>query len=87
MTDKTEEQVAKDRAAIEAMRNAKANMDTALSRIDSLERALDGARSNISRLKTYISPGVYTYPTGSANITCHVAADEMMAAITKVLGK
>lgn len=38
--EKTDEQIAKDKAAVEAMKNAKSNMDAALQRIALLESRL-----------------------------------------------
>lgn len=55
MTDITEEKVARDKAAVDAMRNAKANMDYALTRISTLERALKDARDAIAHAKGYIA--------------------------------
>ena len=40
MTDKTDEQLQKEREAIAAMHNAKSNMEKALARIQTLENAL-----------------------------------------------
>jgi hypothetical protein len=83
--EKTEEQIARDRAAVEAMRNAKSNMGAALDRIDTLERALRLASGNISSLKSYIAPGAYTYPVQGNSRKCTDIADDAMAAIAKVL--
>lgn len=85
--EKTDEQIAKEREAVAAMTNAKANMTNALDRIVTLERALYDAKSNISTLKGYIPPAVYTYSTGqNAPKTCVSVADDAIAAIAKVLG-
>lgn len=87
MIDKTEEQIAKDKAAVLAMKNAQANMSAALERIATLERALSNASSTIGTLRGYISPSVYVYYTGSnANTKCQSVADDAMALIAKVLG-
>lgn len=86
MTDKTEEQIAKEKAAVLAMKNAQSNMGAALTRIERLEQALRNANSSISTLKGYISPGVYTYHDGQQNKTCQSVADDAMAAIAKALG-
>ena len=86
MTNKTEEQVAKDKAAVEAMRNAKANMDTALGRIAGLENALSRAIEDLKRAKRDISPGVYCYPDGGRNQqTVHARIDAEIASHAKVL--
>lgn len=83
MTEQTEEQIAKTKAAIDAMRNAQKNMGTALSRIDELESALKTASNTISRLKGFISPNVYQY---GGSETCVKEADKAISAIAKVLG-
>lgn len=83
--DKTDEQIAKERAAVDAMKNAKANMDAALQRIETLERALKSAGSSIVTLKSYIAPSAYQYPLNGKAVKCTDMADEAVAAITKVL--
>ena len=86
MTDKTEEQIAKDKAAVEAMRNAKSNMDAALTRIATLENALGRAISDLKRAKHDISPSVYCYPNGGSTAqTIHARIDAEIAAHVKVL--
>ena len=85
MTDATEEKIARDKAAVEAMRNAKSNMDAALTRIATLESALGTARDNLRLTKDYIGRGAYTYP-GNVSRTCHDAIDEMIAKAAKALG-
>lgn len=86
MTDlaKSDEQIAKEKAAVDAMKGAQANMTKALDRISTLERALSTASSNISRLKSYIAPGAYTYDSTNRK-TCTSEADDAIAAIAKVL--
>lgn len=86
MSDKTEEQIASEKAAVEAMRNAKSNMTSALERIATLERALWNASSSISGLKNYIAPGAYTYPVSNTSRRCTEVADDAIAAIAKALG-
>lgn len=83
MTEKTEEQIAKDRAAVEAMRNAKANMDTALGRIADLERALSEAALHIKRIKDYVPAAAYSY---GGQKTLHNDMDEMILRLMKVRG-
>jgi hypothetical protein len=89
VTDKSEEQISRERAAVEAMKGAKSNMATVLERIVSLERALDNARDALSRIKPFIAPGTYQYASGSTgnNIKCADAVDNAVAAITKELGR
>jgi multidrug resistance efflux pump len=83
MDEKSEEQIAKERAAVESMRNAKANMDAALSRISSLEGTLRSARSNIESFKRYVPSGVYPFKSEKS---VHNFMDEAIAAITKAIG-
>jgi hypothetical protein len=83
MTDKTEEQIAKDKAAVDAMRNAKSNMDAALARISTLEEALSGAIGGLLEAKRYISPSAYVY--GGAK-TAHHHIEGYVCDATKALG-
>ena len=85
MTDATEEKIARDKAAVDAMRNAKSNMDAALARIATLEAGLERARANLTRTKDYIGRGAYTYP-GNVSRLVHDAIDEMAAEAAKALG-
>lgn len=83
--EKTDEQIERERAAVAAMSNAKANMTAALDRIQTLERALASAKSSISMLKTYIAPSVYTYPVSGQSKPCLTVADDAIAAISKLI--
>lgn len=85
MTDATEEKIARDKAAVDAMRNAKSNMDAALARISALESALQNARDHLLQSKGYIAAGVYTYP-GQSQSTVHDRIDGYIAAANKALG-
>ena len=85
MMDKTDDQIARERASVEAMKNAKANMATVLDRVETLERALKAASTTMSTLKNYIAPGAYTYPSSNINRKCTDIADDGIAAIAKVL--
>jgi hypothetical protein len=84
--DKSEEQIAKEREAVEAMRNAKANMSAALDRIATLESALKLTIANLSQARTYISPSVYIYPIPGSNVTVHTQIDQWIAAAQAKLG-
>lgn len=84
--EKTEEQIERERAAVEAMRNAKANMTASLDRIATLETALKAAKTHILALKGHVGPGSYTYPTDSSRVRCVDYADNAVAGINKVLG-
>lgn len=83
--DKTDEKIAQERAAVEAMRHAKSNMTATLDRIGTLERALRDAASTMSSLKSYIAPQAYVYPVSGNSRKCTEIADDAMAAIAKVL--
>lgn len=85
MTDKTEEQIAKDKAAVDAMKNAKANMDATLSRVSALENALGRAINDLRRAKQDISPNVYCYPSDNNRTTVHSRIDAEIALLAKVL--
>jgi hypothetical protein len=85
-TDKSEEQIAKEREAVEAMRNAKANMSAALDRISSLEGALKATIDNLGRARGYISPSVYTYPVSNSSLTVHAQINGWIAAAQAKLG-
>jgi len=86
MSDRTEEQIARDKAAVDAMRNAKSNMDAALARIATLESALTSARGDLGRAKAFIGQGAYAYPDGSNRVSVHDYIDSMIARATKALG-
>lgn len=83
MTD--EERAAANKAAVDAMKNAKANMGTVLERVDTLERALRVAGQNIASLKSYVAPGAYTYPISGNSKKAVDLFDDAVAAINKVL--
>ena len=83
MADITDEQIAKERAAVEAMKNARANMDASLNRIRTLENTLADARRSISHYKTYVPSAAYSY---GGQKKLHDVMDECVADITKVLG-
>ena len=80
---KSDEQIAKEKAAVEAMKNAKANMDAALARISDLEYALHQSIEWIKRFKGYTPSAAYTY---GGQKTIHAEIDEAVAAILKRLG-
>ena len=60
MTDKTDEQVAKEKAAVDAMRNARGNMATVLDRVGSLEAALRDAAGQLDEAAKHM-PNAYRY--------------------------
>lgn len=83
MSDKTEEQIAAEKAAVAAMRNAKANMETAFDRIDTLTRALANAATFIESAKKYVPENAWRYRSEERLST---AFDEAAAAARAALG-
>ena len=81
MTEKTEEQIAKEREAVEAMKNAKANMDKALARIETLTVALKFAYSDMATVKKWIAPDTYSYYSQKSR---HNEIDEMLLKMQRV---
>jgi hypothetical protein len=86
MTDAHDEKVARDKAAVDAMRNAKSNMDAALARITTLEQALTYARDNLGRTKQYIGASNYVWSGSNERQSVHDAIDQMVSHATKALG-
>lgn len=86
MMEKTEEQIAKERAAVDAMRNAKANMEAGIARVSTLEFALRSLVAAHRGLKDYVGKGAYAYPSNSSNVTVHSRIDESCASAEKALG-
>ena len=82
MTEKTEEQIAKEREAVEAMKNAKANMDKALSRIETLTGVLKNAYSDMASVKKWVPADSYSY---NAQKSRQSEIDEMLLKIQRVL--
>ncbi len=83
--EKTEEQIAKERTAVLAMKNAQANMSAALDRISTLERALSSASHTMSQLKGFIAPHAYTAIISGNSRRCTDIADDGIASIAKLL--
>lgn len=73
MTEKTEEQIAKEKAAVASMKGAQASMTAALARISDLERSLEGAVKALRDAKGYVSERVYLYGSdrNGQQITVH----------------
>lgn len=86
MSDKTEEQIAAEKAAADAMRGAKANMEKVLSRCSSLEAALRAAAVNLRSAKKYIGEGCYTYPHSSKPQLARDLIEEQAAAADRAAG-
>lgn len=85
MINKTEEQIAKEKASVAAMKNAKANMDAAISRISSLELALDRAINDLRRAQGDIGVNVYCYPSGGTAKKVHERINDEIASLRRVL--
>lgn len=85
MTEKSEEQIAKEKEAIDRMRGAQAAMKAALDRIADLERALVAARDDLTRCKAYVGPSTYVW-TNNDRITVPEQIDRYAAEATKALG-
>jgi hypothetical protein len=83
MVEKTEEQIAADKAALDAMRNARAHMNGAISRIETLESALRSAVHGLREAKGFTPSSAYVY--GGAK-SVHDKIDEAIAAANKALG-
>jgi hypothetical protein len=84
--DASEEKIARDKAAIDAMKNAKVNMGAALDRVAVLERTLSSAISSLRQAEENISPKVYCYQTdGQKNRTVHESIEAQIAEYSKVL--
>lgn len=86
MTDKTEEQIAREKAAIEAMKNAKANMAVALDRVATLERALDNAIAVLRWTKSHVGPSAYIYGQVIPMVKATDYIDERIAEAQRALG-
>lgn len=88
MTDKTEAQIDREKAAVSAMTNAKSNMDAVLSRVVTLERMLIHASRTISQLKRHAgAESQMQWHDGRTDRRDLVSkyADEQIAQIAQVL--
>lgn len=83
MTDKTDEQVAKEKAAVDAMRNARGNMATVLDRVGSLEGALRDAVTQLEAAAKHMPIDAYRYESRQ---TLKEFYNEQAAKARKVLG-
>lgn len=77
-----EEKLAREKAAVDSMRNAKANMDQALDRIATLERALSALADRMARTKDYVGRSAYIY---GGHKTAHAEIDEAITAARAAL--
>jgi hypothetical protein len=88
MTEKTEAQIDREKAAVAAMKSAKSNMEGVLLRVATLERTLSDASSAISRLKRHVGQeSVMKWHDGSYEQVDLVSkyADEQVAKIAKAM--
>lgn len=85
MSEFDEQKVAKEKAAIDAMKNAKSNMATAISRIETLEMALQSARDRLSKTKGYIGPDCYAWSANGSQRRVHEVINDQLADIDKIL--
>jgi hypothetical protein len=83
VTEKTSEQIERERDAVKAMVNARTNMAAVLERVATLEAALANAGRAIKTLKSFISPEVYRY--GNDNKPCIQTATDALVEIAKAL--
>lgn len=87
-TDKTEDQIAKDKEAVKAMTGAKAAMEAAIRRVELLEAALKSVRGQAERIGKAFGPevhlNVYSVKTGRYEIT---PANELFATIDETIKK
>jgi hypothetical protein len=82
----TEEQIARDKAQVEKMRGAAGAMQSALNRIDTLERALKLASAQITNFKGYVGGSAHCYPiSGQGPRLIHAQMDDAIASISKAL--
>lgn len=88
MTEKTEAQLEREKAAVSSMKNAKSNMDEVLARVSRLESALSAASRTIKTLKGHVgSDSMMRWHDGARENLDYVTkyADGEIAAIAKVL--
>ena len=83
MSDKTEEQIAREKAAVDAMRNSRAHMNEAISRIETLESAVRSAAYALKEAKGFTPATAYIY---GGQKSVHDKIDEAIAAANKALG-
>lgn len=83
--DKTETQIEKEKQAVAAMVNAKSNMQTAIDRIWTLERALRNADSAFSALLYHVGPHSKLEDNGGKHILVKDFITIQRLEITKVL--
>ncbi len=88
--EKPEEQIAKEKAAVAAMKGAQTNMQFAISRIETLERVLKNQDFNLTQLRTALGEGLYAslYPVKSnekTQVNIRTFIDSMRAVIAEVM--
>lgn len=87
MSEAAEEQVAREKAQVAAMRNAQSMMSAVIARNTALEGALKNAADQLASTKNYISDKVYCWASDNrAQQTVHARVDSQVAELRKVLG-
>lgn len=61
MTEKTEEQIAREKAATDSLRNAQSNIRHSLDRIDTLEQAIRVALNHMNQHVRFVGSEAYVY--------------------------
>lgn len=82
----TKEEIEKQRAAVEAMKGAKGNMEVVLQRVSTLEYALDNAKRDILTLRVLVGPEALT-GTGNDQVKAPVFATNAIEKINRALGR
>lgn len=59
MTTKTEDEIAREKEAVQKMVGAKSAMEAAISRIDRLQKAISKAEIILADLQKHIGDGIY----------------------------
>lgn len=85
MDTKNEAQIEKEKQAVAAMTNAKANMHDALSRIQTLETALKSAHNHLGSMRYYVGEHAKIEATSGSHITVKAWLADRQAEIAKVL--
>lgn len=86
MADKTEEQIAAEKAAVASLRGAKANIETVLARCVTLENALRVAGENLRHAKNYVGERAYIYGTNGPTKAIRDHLEDQAQAALKLVG-
>ncbi|MBZ9600701.1 hypothetical protein [Phyllobacterium chamaecytisi] len=88
--EKTDDQIAKEKAAVAAMKSAAANMQSAISRINTLEQSLKSVDWHLQQLRGTLGEGLYAhiYPikgNEKSVISLRKFIDDLKASIAEVM--